>query len=267
MFLRFKPDRGGGKGLPRASGGVSNWISQTLNGIGSSPRKRGCFLIAFESSIQSASLPRASGGVSSCRTNPAIGLWSSPRKRGCFHFRAVHGDIRLVFPAQAGVFLGFEFCGWCFCSLPRASGGVSEFVEETHDGDPSSPRKRGCFCSERNALGLFRVFPAQAGVFLSALCRCAAASGLPRASGGVSSCALAAVRMPKSSPRKRGCFWYFSAVAHQTLVFPAQAGVFLMSFGPYPEMSGLPRASGGVSTLIRGVMPAVKSSPRKRGCF
>ena len=155
----------------------------------------------------------------------------------------------------------------CRGRLPRASGGVSQTLWDYFGLPTSSPRKRGCFSEAAFPVIFFVVFPAQAGVFLTERKTTDRGGRLPRASGGVS---LRAVPMRggfRSSPRKRGCFWYFSAVAHQTLVFPAQAGVFLMSFGPYPEMSGLPRASGGVSDEpFHRTFPAA-SSPRKRGCF
>ncbi len=52
-----------------------------------------------------------------------------------------------------------------------------------------------------------------------------------------------------------------------TPVFPAQAGVFLKSFTNSRDTSCLPRASGGVSSILDSGFCAPSSSPRKRGCF
>ena len=71
--------------------------------------------------------------------------------------------------------------------------------------------------------------------------------GLPRASGGVSLHADAVGFAEESSPRKRGCFRDGLFVLTGALVFPAQAGVFLLAL------------AFGFS--------AHASSPRKRGCF
>ena len=131
----------------------------------------------------------------------------------------------------------------------------------------SSPRKRGCFWYFSAVAHQTLVFPAQAGVFpLLRPCR-ASSAGLPRASGGVSFVGVSCVEMLRSSPRKRGCFPDALGLLWLADVFPAQAGVFLIRFGLLNDLIGLPRASGGVSTVISLARLLARSSPRKRGCF
>ena len=75
-------------------------------------------------------------------------------------------------------------------------------------------------------------------------------NGLPRASGGVSQIWFSEPYLPQSSPRKRGCFLLVPVGWTLTEVFPAQAGVFLLSPRGGKWMVCLPRASGGVSISV-----------------
>ena len=174
-----------------------------------------------------ARLPRASGGVS---VQPPA-----------------HVLMRVVFPAQAGVFppdkeglpqsspssprkrgcfLGRHRGDNRAIRLPRASGGVSISGRAQIVCGKSSPRKRGCFLNNRINHLKIDVFPAQAGVFLEAGCTVEALPSLPRASGGVSNQNSPTAEGGSSSPRKRGCFDHPSALVVPSRVFPAQAGVF-----------------------------------------
>ena len=131
----------------------------------------------------------------------------------------------------------------------------------------SSPRKRGCFPAiDFEGLGI-QVFPAQAGVFPSLRSSDRRGRRLPRASGGVSTANGKVLPGLTSSPRKRGCFYEHATLANYKPVFPAQAGVFLPARIPPTFHCRLPRASGGVSTLGKGLIASTESSPRKRGCF
>ena len=173
-------------GLPRASGGVSIRKIATKSSSMSSPRKRGCFSLSAEieaiTTVFPAQagvfpskptqcppafrLPRASGGVSVpffARTDADA---SSPRKRGCFQRSRPQRAEHRVFPAQAGVFLIMSLATTDKRSLPRASGGVSNYTLLTTLQNRSSPRKRGCFYGDLETAKLAEVFPAQAGVFL-----------------------------------------------------------------------------------------------------
>ena len=70
-----------------------------------------------------------------------------------------------------------------------------------------------------------------------------------------------------SSPRKRGCFPFLWHKRRRVRVFPAQAGVFPPRARVSGTVSGLPRASGGVSIKTADQVFLDLSSPRKRGCF
>ena len=181
------------------------------------------------------------------QSHPKARDLSSPRKRGCFLAYQALSIARGVFPAQAGVFPLAHLLSSATLSLPRASGGVSAEGLTVGDIEESSPRKRGCFPSEVVCEPSSSVFPAQAGVFPLETLFFSSATGLPRASGGVSRRTTQRFSSGKSSPRKRGCFCRSRAFQGGQFVFPAQAGVFLF------ELS--------VADVT------FKSSPRKRGCF
>ena len=188
------------------------------------------FLLRAHFGVVSPGLPRASGGVSAVNVTLVFEVLSSPRKRGCFlHILSIIQQ-KQVFPAQAGVFLDDRPPAANPLRLPRASGGVSATNPLIASISWSSPRKRGCFLECLSTRHAARVFPAQAGVFLAFDSSIQSASGLPRASGGVS----------------QGVKDFNAAQQ----VFPAQAGVFPSGSCRSASYPGLPRASGGVSNLF-----------------
>ena len=212
----------------------------------SSPRQRGCFpnlpghplrnlvfpapagVFPISAIFFTAKygLPRASGGVSGYRGAFEVRNGSSPRQRGCFYAdRQLQGQQH-VFPAPAGVFHPVNFGKNVHDSLPRASGGVSQFGGIDFHFRLSSPRQRGCFPRVWNIFRPGCVFPAPAGVFLDGDVVTLDNDGLPRASGGVSNSIDLIFTDPPSSPRQRGCFWLPDACAQIPQVFPAPAGVF-----------------------------------------
>ena len=83
------------------------------------------FLKAGEVVLNENCFPRASGGVSG-----TLG---------------VHGVIRPVFPARAGVFPKLGVPVELIRGFPRASGGVSTARWRLSLGKKFSPRERGCF--------------------------------------------------------------------------------------------------------------------------
>ena len=91
------------------------------------------------------------------------------------------------------------------------------------------------------------VFPAYAGVFLDF---CSIFGGflcLPRIRGGVSRICGDLSFMFWSSPHTRGCFSIDPPAVVIVQVFPAYAGVFLLSVYDLIVKAGLPRIRGGVS--------------------
>ena len=124
------------------------------------------FLTGSPRRITSGGFLRASGGVSnSCRGLLRTTLFS-PRKRRCFQCEVASTPKALVFSAQAEVFptlFTFSVNGLRFL---RASGGVSEIKTESLSTLWFSPRKRRCFFDHKHYQYAFRVFSAQAEVFL-----------------------------------------------------------------------------------------------------
>ena len=272
---------------PRASGGASRGGARTRRLLLSSPRERGCFHSSISrcgvdsvlparagvlpwdehSSLVTVCPPRASGGAS-----PTAGAWvvvavSSPRERGCFLDRAPVGACQRVLPARAGVLPTAPAPSTREPSPPRASGGASAGPHCPSAVAPSSPRERGCFRRPTRRPNHLTVLPARAGVLPGSRCRCRQRPSPPRASGGASlGCALATAG-PVSSPRERGCFLGRAAVLGHPVVLPARAAVLPPQWRPSWLTRRPPRASGGASIGQAGLLVALKSSPRERGCF
>ena len=131
----------------------------------------------------------------------------------------------------------------------------------------SSPRTRGWFCRSSAMHRRIIVFPAHAGVFLSADRFAESCCRLPRAHGGVSLWQQLATDALASSPRTRGCFYRSQSKPGAVIVFPAHTGVFPCDPAFDFLTDCLPRAHGGVS--FAGVVQflVAASSPRTRGCF
>ena len=133
------------KGFPRVCGDVSLRKQMLSRAIKLSPRMRGCFRVsdqvrypdrAFPAYagmfpahgshyVECGSFPRVCGDVSS---QPRIGITSvklSPRMRGCFYIREMRIARDAVFPAYAGMFLGFIVRAPCRRSSPRVCGDIS----------------------------------------------------------------------------------------------------------------------------------------------
>lgn len=166
------------------------------------------------------------------------------------------------------------------------SGGVSDTKNGKDYCVMTSPRERGCFYhrhleGERHRdfsreRGCFRrryvrsvfgaVFPASAGCFQDHVCRGRQRRVSPRERRyflGMQ----AVERGQGDSPRERGCFQGEPAQWVQQTNFLARAGVFPSCRTRLVMRYRLPRASGGVSWLIRSGGITVLTSPRKRGCF
>ncbi len=56
-------------------------------------------------------------------------------------------------------------------------------------------------------------------------------------------------------------------IVDESSVFPARVGVFPVGMVIFISLSGLPRASGGVSRKEKHGNEHMKSSPREWGCF
>ncbi len=152
----------------------------------------------------------------------------SPRKRRCFSSFTSSPVERSVFSAQAEVFLIHRSLRSLWKSFLRASGGVSIDFDIAPIMSEFSPRKRRCFFHCLHIRLFWRVFSAQAEVFLTRNFISSVGFCFLRASGGVSIVRGGIHREERFSPRKRRCFWWSKYYADSAQVFSAQAEVFLI---------------------------------------
>ena len=253
--------------LPHARGGVSTRKSNIFDGEVSSPRPWGCFRqfytshvsqgvfptpvgvfpIRYQLFISLRCLPHARGGVSLSDFISPVFLSSSPRPWGCFSYFSPNFASGAVFPTPVGVFLQPAPKPPRLSRLPHARGGVSVGLRECPVRAWSSPRPWGCFSNKIPVVAKAIVFPTPVGVFLRLHLSSPATFGLPHARGGVSPLVTAGAHDTESSPRPWGCFWAFSLMWVDTVVFPTPVGVFLIFFAEFRQRRSLPHARGGVS--------------------
>ena len=155
-----------GAGSPRVCGDVSVSDDYSQARAQFSPRMRGCFrsrlpaidrrdvLPAYAGMFRrlidltnnNGGSPRVCGDVSSSILPMKWRCRFSPRMRGCFSVGLSLGDVTIVLPAYAGMFL----------RKPRQHRCQRGF----------SPRMRGCFSTMRGRHAHCSVLPAYAGMFL-----------------------------------------------------------------------------------------------------
>ena len=131
--------------FPRVCGDVSLALFFLYVPVELSPRMRGCFPLIKDEVISAEAFPayagmfpdfgsahagdcgfpRVCGDVSICGKVSAVGSWLSPRMRGCFYIREMRIARDAVFPAYAGMFLGFIVRAPCRRSSPRVCGDIS----------------------------------------------------------------------------------------------------------------------------------------------
>ena len=138
-----------------------------LRGCSVLPAYAGMFPSIRPSTASGSSSPRVCGDVSSSILPMKWRCRFSPRMRGCFSVGLSLGDVTIVLPAYAGMFL----------RKPRQHRCQRGF----------SPRMRGCFPR------VLRWGPP--------------ALSSPRVCGDVSPQCAAGMRIAAFSPRMRGCFW------------------------------------------------------------
>ncbi len=194
-------------------------------------------------------LPHARGGVSHVKQYFTILSRSSPRPWGCFLEPSTRIYYHQVFPTPVGVFLYPLIVLSHDGSLPHARGGVSSIASIANLISMSSPRPWGCFQSYRRLCDAILVFPTPVGVFLINIKNPNPQAGLPHARGGVSASTITGVFIKVSSPRPWGCFCCNVVNLHARTVFPTPVGVFLLFIQFLANISSLPHARGGVSSL------------------
>ena len=190
------------------------------------PAYAGVFLFSRRRGVMRHGLPRIRGGVSDAFRQIDGEIESSPHTRGCFSQSILHSPPLRVFPAYAGVFLDSGERNDSNSRLPRIRGGVSRPDDRTPGRETSSPHTRGCFWRLSPPLSPCTVFPAYAGVFLTADHDQKVTGRLPRIRGGVSAEVFQQDVLTRSSPHTRGCFLTVLRSVLLLLVFPAYAGVF-----------------------------------------
>ena len=97
-----------------------------------------------------------------------------------------------------------------------------------------------------------RVFPAYAGVFLFVTLLGIVIDGVPRIRGGVPIACSPMFASAVCSPHTRGCSCYCYIRQTEKEVFPAYAGVFLLSIDRRVRGCCVPRIRGGVPIIFCG---------------
>ena len=171
-----------------------------------------------------------------------------------------------VFPACAGMFRwrrGYDLGGWCF---PRVRGDVPHLGDTSMEALQFSPRARGCSVDAAVDGWGGHVFPACAGMFLEVKQNLKVAHSFPRVRGDVPHLGDTSMEALQFSPRARGCSLGDFIGRPRKRVFPACAGMFLLSIGPSGAYCGFPRVRGDVPRPEGLVKVSIQFSPRARGC-
>ena len=210
--------------------------------------------------------PRVRGDVPQgfdCAQNVRV---FSPRARGCsVCSRCLVGGWG-VFPACAGMFLGYLFSFLPAESFPRVRGDVPCSRSSSSPSIRFSPRARGCSAPQESQEGLRTVFPACAGMFRSWYYSRPSGLGFPRVRGDVPGGKGTYRVEVRFSPRARGCSDLRPTRQSCTIVFPACAGMFRLQRLARPSRLGFPRVRGDVPCGLLKPRCAQSFSPRARGC-
>ena len=152
---------------------------------------------------------------------------------------------------------------YCF---PRARGDVPPRGQNFGLLKPFSPRTRGCsfFAGAHDAGTL--VFPAHAGMFRCMWCVAMRCGCFPRARGDVPPASRPTRAANRFSPRTRGCSALAIRRPNGDIVFPAHAGMFLMTPSRDRRTACFPRARGDVPAVVNAAALSAPFSPRTRGC-
>ena len=129
-----------------------------------------------------------------------------------------------------------------------------------------SPHTRGCSLIHRHMPAPNGVFPAYAGMFLSAVGISSNSASFPRIRGDVPVALTPDYEFLPFSPHTRGC----SQISRQRVVsvhvFPAYAGMFPPQLLPRAMGLCFPRIRGDVPGGYRGCYTIETFSPHTRGC-
>ena len=172
----------------------------------------------------------------------------------------------VVFPACAGMFLGYLFSFLPAESFPRVRGDVPCSRSSSSPSIRFSPRARGCSAPQESQEGLRTVFPACAGMFRSWYYSRPSGLGFPRVRGDVPGGKGTYRVEVRFSPRARGCSLRAAETKVRTIVFPACAGMFRASARGRRRKASFPRVRGDVPPWFPRSPTGKSFSPRARGC-
>ena len=144
------------------------------------------FLATASNSNSLRGFPRVCGDVSGGLNLKREETLLSPRMRGCFLFQVALLSFAPAFPAYAGMFLVSRRIQQIQRSFPRVCGDVSRRQRAVGQGPQLSPRMRGCFLIDTQAVRVLEAFPAYAGMFLSTYQAPVDFRSFPRVCGDVS---------------------------------------------------------------------------------
>ena len=286
MFLGGQRGNGQLGGFPRVRGDVPLVCWGHLRHERFSPRARGCsgrgfiqltgrnvfpacagmFPQLMRSHSRITSFPRVRGDVPLSKVALTPDYEFSPRARGCSPAEAHEiGGVK-VFPACAGMFPVVATPPTRAISFPRVRGDVPFGSTRVTEFTLFSPRARGCSAAQRLRESLTTVFPACAGMFPVLRRQLCKVCSFPRVRGDVPICLPPYLRNFWFSPRARGCSALIRGGLPTLQVFPACAGMFLVT--PVSVMITLcfPRVRGDVPRRSSMTSCLSRFSPRARGC-
>ena len=173
----------------------------------------------------------------------------SPRMRGCSWWRRCARPRGCVFPAYAGMFRSGYWGVETLKGFPRVCGDVPNCVVAGQNTPSFSPRMRGCSARDFRGNMTGSVFPAYAGMFPLNLSLNLKPPCFPRVCGDVPLVSLLPLALPRFSPRMRGCSDLRTLIVPCSLVFPAYAGMFRLTYGMQNPCKSFPRVCGDVPQL------------------
>ena len=205
VYRRGPSNRPDPNGLPRTSGGLPPWIHRAVELKSFAPHKRGSTAITGSGVVyvpvcpaqagvypisllpvsESYSLPRTSGGLPFIRWNLEWFRSFAPHKRGSTVQIILVMPVRVVCPAQAGVYPRLLHTQPDNTGLPRTSGGLPYSSRGVSDFKPFAPHRRGSTSWKMVTWGYGPVCPAQAGVYLTSWLLRNGPKRLPRTGGGL----------------------------------------------------------------------------------
>ena len=252
--------------FPRVRGDVPGMGIPVYMASKFSPRARGCSLITEDLPYEDGVFPACAGMFppTSCPTSFSSGF---PRVRGDVPVGTwLSEGWENVFPACAGMFHGQSGHVVGMRCFPRVRGDVPTTALSSSATSSFSPRARGCSRVVEHINETVPVFPACAGMFLTAFGVGVFLDGFPRVRGDVPADSLHTRPQPEFSPRARGCSQLRNYQTTVRLVFPACAGMFRRRCRLRWRSGCFPRVRGDVPQVRSSDRWKMSFSPRARGC-